>query len=504
MSGVRHVAIVGRDAAAWLAALGLVRAFRNGLRVTLVELPPRLTAAHAFSALPSIAGLNRMLGLRDDRIAAATAGVPVIAQRFIGWSGANSAFFHGYDSRRPSIGEVELLHYWAAARARGMELPYEAFSIAATAARRGKVPRPGAEPDSIADLPFGFHLSARSYVESVGGAALAAGITHHRAEQVVVDTAGARIVAVTLPDGTRIDADLFVDASGPEALLLAHLPGSDVEDWSRWLPCDRLFTASAPPLSPLPSFAQIAAFQAGWLGMFPLRDRTALVAAFDSGLVSPEEMARTAQAVVGAPVRDPAVAPFRAGARTKPWVGNCVALGEAAARLEPLDGVELHCIHLGLSHLIALFPVAAAAMPEAEAYNLVVGAHLRHIRDFQAAHYKLNARNGERFWDAARAASVSPELAHRIEAFAARGITPVYDDETFEPQSWTALFAGHGQLPRAHDPRADETPPEEVQAKFQGFLDTIAAEVARMPTVETWLREATAAPTPAPQPSGLY
>ncbi len=93
----------------------------------------------------------------------------------------------------------------------------------------------------------------------------AAGSTLHRVEVV-----GDRISAIELFDETRLNADLYVDASGPEMRLISELESAEFESWSEWLPCDRLLAASAPQMLQLPSFSQVSAFGAGWVGLFPI------------------------------------------------------------------------------------------------------------------------------------------------------------------------------------------------------------------------------------------
>jgi tryptophan halogenase len=502
MSRVMRVAIVGRDAAAWLSALAIRRALGGaGVAVTVVELPSHLQPVDIFSAVPSLGALHRILGLREGDILPRTAGVPVLGQHFSGWSGPGSEFVHGYDTQRPSIGDIDFLQFWVMARAAGMQVPFEEFSVAAAAAKQGRVATPDQGSEVLGGISPGYHLDARSYVALIRAAALQTGVTRRAAQALAVEREGDRIATVLLDSGERVEADLFVDASGGEALLLGE--HADWEDWSAWLPCDRLLAGSAPRLNPLPSFPQVAAFQAGWLGMFPLQDRTAILAAYDSRTLGDEDMWRTASAVVGAQIGpDARVSPLKPGVRMRPWIGNCVGLGDAVVGLEPLDGVQLHTIHLGISHLIALFPADTGAMPEAQSYNQVVVSHFRSVRDFQIAHYRLNARAGEPLWDRAREAKGPASLDAKLALFAARGQVPLYDEETFEYQNWASILIGHGLIPRDYTPLVDEVPREQAVAKFQGFLGIIADEVRAMPMVEAYLRGG-GAPSAAPR-RGLY
>jgi tryptophan halogenase len=295
------------------------------------------------------------------------------------------------------------------------------------------------------------------------------------------------IASVTLVGGAVIAADLFVDASGPDAVLTGKALEVPFESWSAWFACDRILAASGPRMTPLPAMSRVSAFAAGWMGMFPLQDRTPVIAAYDSKRVSDDDMLRTASVLAGLALGDAVVSPFAAGCRAAPWTGNCIAIGEAAAVLEPLDAAPLHLIHLGISHLITLFPVDADDLLEAQPYNEAVLSHARNLRDFQIAHYRLNERLDEPFWDRARAAEPPTSLAYKLDLFAARGAVALYEDETFQEENWIAILVGHGLIPRAHDPQADAMPREEQIQSFQRMLGFIAAEVREMPSIEAQL-----------------
>ncbi|HEU4705077.1 MAG TPA: tryptophan 7-halogenase, partial [Sphingomicrobium sp.] len=252
---VRRVVVVGRDSAAWLAALGLRRALgRAGVHVTLVELDPLLRPVDAFSAVPSLGGLLRQLGLEQSEVLARCSGVPVLGQRFANWSRGAPPFIHAYDVHRPALENVEFFQYWIKARSAGLRVAWEDFSVAASAAKQGRVAPKAVDPDSLSALGHGYHLDARAFVALLAERALRLGVEHQRGRTVRVERDGDWISSVLVDDGRRIDGDLFVDASGAEALLLGTQPGAGFEDWSRWLPCDRLLATSGPALGALPSF----------------------------------------------------------------------------------------------------------------------------------------------------------------------------------------------------------------------------------------------------------
>lgn len=486
MKRVRDVVIVGRDATAWIVALGLRRAVgRIGVRVRVVELPATVGGLDVVVGLPSLAGLHALLGLSDAAVLDRCRGVPMLGQRFVGWSGGTDAFVHAYDIQRPAIDDIDFLQFWVKARGKGLRVPLEEFSLAAAAAKQGRVSDAKGGPDSLAGFTPGYHLDASSYVALLCEAAIEAGVTRDATASVSVERRGERVASVTLHDGTRIEGDLFVDASGAEAVLMDD---AERTSWAHWFGCDRIVAMSGPPLRPLPAYGQVSAFDTGWIGLFPLRDRTALVAACVAEGRSDDELAEKVAARAGIRLgADAVVSPLEPGALARPWTGNRVAIGEAAVTLEPLDAVQLQIVQIGLSNLVALWPADADALLEADRYNAGVASHVANLRDFQFAHYALNRREGEPWWDRARAAPPPERLAEKLSLFAARGLMPLHDDESFAAQNWSASFVGHGVIPRSHDPRVDKVPDEEQIGKIHALLHIIADEVKAMPTVEQYL-----------------
>ena len=490
---IETVAVVGRDAPAWIAAAALHRAVgKAGIKVQVVELASLLSPVDVYAALPSIRGLHQLLGLDEAMVLAAADGVPMVAQRFSNWSGAAPPFVHGYDDAPPPGGDLDFVHYWAKGRLEGLKVPFEDFSLAATMAKQGRVPAL-ADQDPALSATFGVQLDARRYSRLLKHVALHLGIAVTSGSIRDVERDGDRITAVVLTDGERVEADLFIDASGTEAALISKLAGAEFEPWSEWLPCNRMLSASAPALQPLPAFSQVSAFRGGWIALHPLRQRTAIVAVYDTQRISDQEMVETLPILTRMPIAgDAVVSPLRLGAQKCPWIGNCVAVGEAAVSLEPLDAVQLHLTHMCVSHLVTLFPVSADELPEAAAYSTSIRSLAANLRDFQCAHYKLNRRFDEPLWDRARDAAVPDSLHRKLDLFDSRGHVLVFDHETFEALNWAQIFVGHGLLPKGYDPRIDRLPDEQHIAKVQKRMKDVASLVRAAPTVEAFL--ATAAP----------
>jgi tryptophan halogenase len=485
---VQTVAVVGRDAPVWLAAAAVQRALgRTGVTVRVVEQETRLADVDVYAAVPSIASMHRLLGLEERLVLQVCNAVPMVAQRFSNWAKGAPPYFVAYDDEPPPGGDLPFTQYWAKGMLEGLRVGLEDFSLGTACARLNAVPVPPSElaPPSAS---YGYHLDAPRYAELAKQLALRLGAQGAPAGLRNVDVEGDRIAGIDLADGTRIAADLYIDASGPEARLIGNLGGAGFEPWSEWLPCDRLLTASGPRLPSLPAFSQISAFKCGWVGLFPLQDRTAIVAAYSSGAIGDAEVVELASVVSRMPVGgDAVVSELRPGMQQRPWIGNCVAVGQSAITLEPIDALDLHTTHGCISHLMAMFPAAAGEFPESEAYNRSVNSFATNLRDFQAAHYCLNRRYDDPFWDEVRETRMPSGLQRKVDMFDARALVPLTDDESFFEQAWASLLLGSGIIPKGYDPRVDGLPDEAHIQKVQERLRGVAAIARQMPSVEHFL-----------------
>ncbi|WOI53453.1 tryptophan 7-halogenase [Parvularcula sp. LCG005] len=487
-SPIRSVAVVGRDIAAWLTAFALKRTFGpTGLDVIVVEQPGTMTEADGYVTLPGIRVMHDLLGLDEETLITACDAVPTMGQRFSGWTADPKSFMHAYDSQGVPLNNVDFLQYWTKARHAGMKVPLEDFSVGAAAAKANRL-AVGSGTDTFSRAAYSYHLDAQKYVRLCAERAAQAGVRGHAAPITEVETESGRIFSVTTADGHRVEADLFVDATGIEGALISQLPGARYDSWRDIFLLDRLATYTSGALSPLPAFSHHSAMEEGWFGLYPLQNRTMIRTAYASSHLSNDAVAEKVSGYTNMPPQGSVIIrPLNPGAREKAWIGNCVALGEAAFGVDPCDGVDIHLLQIGLSQLIAHFPVDAATMPEAGPYNREMLQHAKNIRDFQALRYRLNGRAGDRVWDIAREQTFPESMRQRLALFAARGRVAMHEHEAFDSSSWAALMIGHGIVPESYDPLVDRVSEQEQIQQFQRLLGFVSQEVGRLPLLEAHL-----------------
>ncbi len=466
---VRSVAVVGCGASALLTAIALDRAFRRtGLAITLIETPSQSHASDVYVALPDLAGFHRRLGIAEHQLFTQADAVFSMGQQFVGWSGGQDIFLHAYGETGSPLHELPFLQFWLRGRAQGLSVAYDEFCLAAVAARNDRMAPPGDNSG------HGYHFDANGYHAILRSHAQALGMTILKSAMPAVMASGTQITGLVTSDGQSVTADLYVDATGDARHVMKMLDTDAGKAACPTGPCDRIAIASGAALNPIPLYSRIMAVRHGWHALVPLADRTARIVAYHSTAMSDDEATHLtggSNAVVRA------IAPVTS---LQPWIGNCVAIGASGCPLDPLVGLDLHRDQIGISHLVALMPVDRTRMIEAAIYNEEVVGHYQRLTDFQHAQYRLNARVGDPYWDAARAGAISEGLHYKLDLFGVRGMMTIYNQESFNADSWQTVMIGHGVVPKSWDPQADIIPDSDVTNHFRTLLSGVKAGIAPM------------------------
>jgi tryptophan halogenase len=350
---------------------------------------------------------------------------------------------------------------------------------------------PDDDTESFGRTDYGYHLAGLPYAALLKSLAHRAGAVIHQARDVVVERGDdGDILALRSDSFDRIKGDLFVDASGTDAVLADE--GGTFESWRDGFAADRCLSATAPRFTSIPVYGELRIAPDGWLALRPARARTEVSFSYRQQDFSDADALGAAAAISQSALADARIEALDQGMRSKPWAGNCLSIGQAACRLDPLFDLDLHVIQLGIVHLLSLFPIALSFDAERDEYNRILGSSLARLREFQGAFYALNRFGDAGFWSIARAAAMPPEVAHKVATFEARGEVAPMEDETFAPDLWQAMAVGLGQLPRSWPPATDLTAEDRIKREFQRVLRFVKDKVVEQPAHDAYLDMLTA------------
>jgi tryptophan halogenase len=168
-------------------------------------------------------------------------------------------------------------------------------------------------------------------------------------------------------------------------------------------------------------------------------------------------------------------------------VRNCVAIGDSAVTIEPLEWTNLHLAHSAIDRLVAMMPDADCNPTELWDYNRQTNAELDRARDFVLLHYAVSNRP-EPFWQDASSRPLPASLEHTLLQWRERGRLPFFEEETFTRDSWAAVLIGQGVIPRRIDPLLTSVPERESACSMEQLRNAIQSAVTRAPTQGIYLR----------------
>jgi tryptophan halogenase len=481
---VKRVIVAGGGIVGWSAAAALKRRLPL-LEVSVLPIEPSADSLADLmgGTLPSIIGFHDDLGLGDgDTIRRAQSGVRT-GTLFEGWSTRPSNYVHSYGPVGQRIGPSSFHQVWL--RSRQTAHPFDHYSLAAQAARQERIvvgPPNGLFGSGSDAGHHGLHLAVPLYKDLMRAFALHLGarLVEGQFAEVRLREDGF-IRALALTSGREVTADVFVDATGPRARLRSAMDGR-FEGWGQWLLADRVVIQNVADQRASESVLDInRAHDAGWSWRF------AAPGAVGSGLIASSAHAADWEQdfqSVGAPeaIR------IRQGRRPEPWLRNCVAIGDAAVAVEPLEWTNLHLAHSAIDRPVSMMPGKDCAPVELAEYNRQCGLEADRVRDFLCLHYVAGPSSRSAFWRDAGSIDPPPSLAHTLALFRERGRLPFHEEETFDRDSWFTVLLGQGFVPQRIDPLTDVVTDDEAESAMASVADRIARRIPTLPTPAAFRR----------------
>jgi tryptophan 7-halogenase len=491
---VRSVAIVGEGIEAWMVAAALAVAFGGRVTVRIITPPGDSTVAgevaNAHSTLPPLRAFNTLLGMDEDHLIRACAGTFKLGTEFVGWR-EGSSYIQPCGEFGATLGGVAFHQYLTRLRAAGTAVRPEEYCLAAIAARAGSFARPSQDPSSVeSTMTYALHLDGARYREQLVDVARRHGASAVRGlVGEVVLSQDRYITALILHGGERIEADLFVDASGEEARLIGEALGVAFEDWSDVLPCSRHVSARREQKQLRAPLTLVQAAEFGWMTRVPLQGSVECGYTYDPTLLDDGSAARALlEWMEVSPDTTVISRSAKTGRRVAPWQGNCVAIGAAAGFIEPLDSTALHLTQSMIVRFLSLFPTRTPDVEPRE-YNRLVGNELERTRDLAIAHYATARRADGEFWRRRGSAPIPDSLAYKMAQYASRGKLVSYDQEPVPESAWLALYLGQGIWPKRCEALAEGVDLESVRQQLARMRAAMEQAANAMPPHAAYIHQ---------------
>ena len=477
---LRRIVIAGGGTAGWMTAAALAKTLGRFADIMLVESDAIGTIGVGESTIPPIRTFNNLLGIAEADFMRETQATFKLGIEFDNWGQVGDRYFHSFGITGKDHWSAGFQHFWLNGRTRGHSNPYDDYCLELVAAYAGKFAH---LPDDA--LNYAYQLDSTLYAAMLRRLAEREGVVRREGKIASVETSapGQRIASLTLESGKRIEGDLFIDCTGFRALLIGGALGSEFEDWTHWLPCNRAIAIQTESAEAPVPYTRAIAHDCGWRWRIPLQHRTGNGLVYRSDDLEDEAaLERLLAAIEGQPRTKPNFLRFKAGVRPRQWVGNCVAIGLSGGFMEPLESTSIHLIQRAVLRLIRMLPLAAISDSDVAEFNDQQMQDMLQIRDFLILHYKATERRDSAFWRYVAAMPVPDTLTHKIELFRETGRVFRRNEELFQENSWVQVMMGQGIMPRAFHPITAKLTDEELSRFFQMIRDGIARTVGSMPT----------------------
>ena len=520
---VKRVAIIGGGTAGWMTAAWMAQVMRRNIEdIVLVESDDIGTVGVGEATIPSIRKYNHWLGLDEDEMLRRTQGTFKLGIEFVNWGHIGNRYHHSFGPNGRELYNMPFHAAWL----RGGAGDLGDYNLQTQASLHNKFMRPTGANSPLASIVYAFQFDASLFARYLREFSETRGV--QRVEGKIVDVTlrpdDGFIDAVTLENGTRIAADLFIDCSGFRGLLIDGAMKSAFVDWSNWLPCDRAWAvptssprssaARAPHNSSggrsalpegepsgmrsndIPPYTRSTAHTAGWQWRIPLQHRVGNGHVFASAFMDEDEARRILlDNLDGEPLAEPRLLKFKAGRRQAFWVKNCVAIGLSGGFLEPLESTSIFLIQNAIARLQVLFPDKGFDPVDIAFFNAQSVKEYEDVRDFIILHYKLSRRSDSAFWTYCRDMPVPDRLQQRMALFQSRGRIFEEKGEQFGLSSWLAVLWGQGLRPAAPDPMTLAMSEDQARAWLAETKSTIDQCCAHMPSHADFIARHCAADT---------
>jgi tryptophan 7-halogenase len=461
----------------------------TGTVITLVESPEIGTVGVGEATIPPIIDLLRFLSINEEDFVRHTNATYKLGIKFTDWKVPGHTYWHPFGTFGAAINRRPFHHYWHKARAAGLALQFNDYSLCAALGDAGKFLPPEGNPDSAASgLRYALHFDAilvarylRAYAERLGVTRI------ERSVAGATRRADGFLDELQFSDHSTLRADLYIDCSGFRGVLIEQILGTGYLDWTAMLPCDRAVafpTAAALPRLP---YTHSLARSAGWQWRIPLQHRVGNGYVYCSAHSTDEQAAEDLLGVTGGkPLADPRFLRFVTGRRKLYWNRNCIALGLASGFLEPLESTSIHLVTSGLYHLLEHFPDLGFDQANIDSYNRELIEECERVRDFIVLHYWRTQRNDTPLWRYCQSMTVPDSLRERLQMYAGTGRIRVRAGELFTDPSWFYIFEGLGVRPATYDPLLDVVPEGRLREILASLASATAAVLSRAPSHDSY------------------
>ena len=417
-----NLVIVGGGTAGWMAA-GYLKKTNPNFSITLIESPAIPKIGVGESVTPHVAAFFNDLGVPVEHWMQHTGSVYKYANKFTDWSDSTKErgeyFSFTYTTNINALyRDIQHVTSFEEMAQYGNYKTTDAFLALK---KEGKIGRFDTHFDTQYHYmennvaPFdgktyllnplyswSQHINADLAAEYIrDNIAKPLGVRHIQAKVQNVVHEGDNITSLELDNGQSVVADLFIDASGFNKVLVKALGWA--EQSYRQNPVNAAWVCQVDYddyETEMVNYTQSIAKDYGWLFKIGLYHRMGTGYCFSRDYVSEEQaLEQYLSYVPNAKRRDPKLIKWTPQRLVEPAKGNCVAIGLSCGFVEPMEANALYIIVSSIRKLNTVFERAKGSKQlNFKQYNEEIAYAIDDIADFIKVHYSLSNQNKNDMW----------------------------------------------------------------------------------------------------------
>ncbi|MEW6990202.1 tryptophan halogenase family protein [Colwelliaceae bacterium 6441] len=447
---INEIIIVGGGTAGWLSACNLAKQLNvkndDSFNLTLIESPDIPTIGVGEGTWPTMRKTLSKLGISEADFMTECNATFKHGTKFVNWrktpKNGSSEYYYNLFTSYIDPAEFNLAPYWNMGLAeQGKSYP-DSVSMQEQICQHGLAPKKitTAEYDGIVN--YAYSLDAGKFGQLLKRLAInELGVTHISAnvEKVNLDNDG-YISSVETDTCGVINGDFFVDCTGTKSLLIGETLQIPFKSFNNTILTNSAVFMQVPyktSNAPIVPCTVSTAHECGWTWDIGLTTRRGVGYVYSDKYCTHERAEEVLREYIGEQAEGLTATRVgvNVGQREKSFHKNCLALGMAAAFIEPLEASAIFLMEAGSNMLADLFPRDRESLAQVEqTFNHSFNYRWSKTVDFIKMHYYLSERDDSDFWRDNRELNTVPETLQASLAHWQHHPISKYDfPHTFEP-----------------------------------------------------------------------
>jgi tryptophan halogenase len=415
---IKRIIIVGGGSAGWMSAAMLSTEFPN-MEIALVESPDVPIIGVGESTLGTINQLLSLLGLKDSDWMEYCNATYKLAIKFTDFYEKGEEFYYPFglkDTQNTQTGVQD----WYVKKTIHPETPtsdfYESFYSIMPFVYQSKLydNKEGQLPGFDFKLDSAYHMDATLFGEFLKEkVCLPKGVVYinEHIDEIKLTDDGS-IDGLVLRNGDVLEADLYLDCTGFQSLLLEKTMGVKFQSFSDVLPNNKAWVTHIPytdKTKEMENVTNCTAIENGWVWNIPLYNRIGSGYVFCDKFVTEEEALEEYKKHLDGDrmtVKDSnrskslefRLINIKNGVHDRCWHKNVVAVGLSYGFIEPLESTGLLSVQEILLRLSETLHYKQVNKIHKDNFNFIVNTIMTGFKYFVGYHYTLSSRRDTKYW----------------------------------------------------------------------------------------------------------